>query len=254
MATRGYVEKAHGELDAILSDGDEVYIVRQGDHFAGRYQAVEVSRDRVEMLGLARGETWPSLARGGAIWGGETTKGSSAQARGDRVLLASERLNAPLTARAERRTPHPGGRGRETRSEKAPVSTETGPLVFQALGSIERSDGEMEAIIADGSHVYIVKQGDVFADRYRAVSVDSDLVLAVRAPANPPEEFFARRTNSANLVASNQTHDVLEFSPASVARVKGPPEGAFRAFPAYLILVWAYLTRPALWGLTCRVI
>ena len=50
MKPLGFVVKADGELAAILSQDDEIYIVRQGDRFAGRYRAVSVSADAVEAV------------------------------------------------------------------------------------------------------------------------------------------------------------------------------------------------------------
>jgi hypothetical protein len=118
---------------------------------------------------------------------------------------------------------HPGiqavGHSHGKSSDKMPALTDTGPFVFQALGSIQESNGEMEAIIADGSQVYIVKQGDVFADRYQAVSVDPSLVLAVRTEVSGAKDRLVRHTDPATLSASNKMHGVLDFSPAGVPRV-----------------------------------
>ena len=92
-----------------------------------------------------------------------------------------------------------------------------GPLIFQALGSVEDADGEVEAIIADGSQVYIVKQGEVFADKYQAVNVDRGLVLAVRAQQS---DMHSNRSESSALAALNKVHGGLGFSAARVAGLR----------------------------------
>lgn len=88
-----------------------------------------------------------------------------------------------------------------------------GPFVFQALGSVEDSDGEVGAIIADGSEVYVVKQGEVFADKFQAVSVDRGLVLAVRARQS---DMPSNRAESIALAGFNKRQGGLGFSPDGV--------------------------------------
>jgi hypothetical protein len=84
--------------------------------------------------------------------------------------------------------------------------------VFQALGYIEDASGEFEAIIAEGARVYLVKQGQVFADQYRAVSVDPAMVLAVRASPESVEDQLAGRTEFGAEFAFKQA-DVSLCSP-----------------------------------------
>jgi hypothetical protein len=182
MSAVGFVEKADGEVNAILAKEDEVYVVREGDFFAGRYQAARVSREGVEALSVPPDGTSPS---------------SIAEAA---VLPSLDRSNS---------------------SDRA-MPARDGPLVFQALGSVEDANGEVEAVIADGSQVYIVKQGDVFADKYQAVSVDRGLVLAVRAQQSG---MHSNRSESSPLAALNKMHRGLGFSAERVAglRANGVP-------------------------------
>ena len=73
------------------------------------------------------------------------------------------------------------GRGEiRSRLKKTATSPVAATFVFQTLGYVETQDGEMRAVVADGSEVYLVKQGETFADKYRATSVDPTLVLAVK--------------------------------------------------------------------------
>ena len=71
----------------------------------------------------------------------------------------------------------------------------------------------MQAIVADGSQVYLVKQGETFADQYRATSVDPILVLAVRvSPGQARREtsFLPRQNPVASLHPRNCT-DICIF-------------------------------------------
>jgi hypothetical protein len=43
----GYVEKANGEVQAIVVQDDQICLIQQGDFFAHRYKAVSVSASAV---------------------------------------------------------------------------------------------------------------------------------------------------------------------------------------------------------------
>jgi hypothetical protein len=84
-------------------------------------------------------------------------------------------------------------------------------FIFQTLGYVEMQ-GEMQAIVADGSEVYLVKQGEMFAEKYRATSVDSVLVLAVKAsPEEQQANALLAQTESGAKSASNQLYGYLHF-------------------------------------------
>jgi len=230
----GFVEKADGELDAVVSDQDEVYVVRQGDYFARRYEAVQVSREGVKALRVTPEGTSRSFATAAA-----SPSHDEANCRDGAILAPQDPfcLQSNMRAQGEQRAAETGpilsshlvafatrnvrpterlaavGRDHGSSSEAKLVSTDTGLFVFQSLGSIEESDGEVEAIIADGSEVRIVKQGDVFAGRYQAVSVNADLVLAVRAHVR---DVLYHGMNTSAWTAYNTIHDVSGFSPVNV--------------------------------------
>src|SRR5271157_1163725 len=148
MKPLGFVVKADGELAALISQDDEVYIVRQGDRFADHYRAVSVSADAVE---------------------------------------------------AVEEPPSHGQDGHAT-------------FVFQTLGYVETLDGEMRAIVADGSQLYLVKQGETFADQYRATSVDPTMVLAARvSPGQEVGNSLSAQTESGGKPASKKLHGYLHY-------------------------------------------
>jgi hypothetical protein len=60
--------------------------------------------------------------------------------------------------------------------------------------------------------VYLVKQGETFADRYRATSVDPILVLAVKvSPNQPPRDIQSAQTESGGKSASNNIYGYLHY-------------------------------------------
>jgi len=91
-------------------------------------------------------------------------------------------------------------------------------FVFQTLGTVQDEDGELQAIVADGSERYLVKQGDTFANRYRVTSVDSFLVLAVKAtPAGAPEDLLLAQTESGGQLASKKGNGKTHYPLADLA-------------------------------------
>lgn len=177
MKPLGYVVKANGEFAAILSHHDEIYIVSQGDRFGGRYRAVNVSADAVEAVEDPVGQTHPSAAP---------------VASSGLLAISARKMRSPFEEGCARCMASP---------------PESPTLVFQTLGYVESQDGEVQAVVADGSQVYLVKQGETFAGQYLATSVDPVLVLAVRvSPRQNPGRSPSGQTESGAEVASNGTY------------------------------------------------
>jgi len=185
MKPLGFVEKADGEFDAILSQDDEIYIVRQGDRFAGRYRAVSVSADAVEAV--------------------------------------EDPPRQPLP-------PHPD------------------TFVFQTLGYVETKRGETRAIVADGSQVYLVKQGETFADQYWVTSVDPILVLAVRvSPGQHVGNFLSAQTESGGNPASKKLYGYLHYPLLGWANAQAFHEVDASGGPVLMDLGVNLLNSPLTW-------
>jgi len=241
MRPVGFVEKADGELEAILSLSDDVYVVRQGDYFAGKYRALRVSREAVEAVedlphdglsppipqppalpdlfsfAIRDGPSPPLAGRVRAESRTEQTTGPQEVPPVDGAVRASLPPSVREDRRTRRRPAKSPDRDRAKAADKVPVSPEPATFVFQALGYVETTKGEVQAIVVDGAQVYLVRQGDTFADQYRAVSVDPAMVLAVRAP--PGEEgknSLSSRTGPGTL-ASKKVFGVLGLPLSGVA-------------------------------------
>ncbi len=222
----GFIERADGELDAVVSKDDDVFVVRQGETFGERFRAVRVSHEAVEVAEVSSPQglvtSIPLILPMPDLLSFDFSTGPSPPDM-DALGLGTERENAgnaevpvtrlaleanPLAAPAKSRGSPPGhgvGTGHlqmKSRAAEKP-SPEAATLIFQTLGSIETSNGEIEAIVAGGSEVYLVKQGERFADRYMAVSVEAGLVLAVRAPPGN-EGLLSGQTDSREKPASKK--------------------------------------------------
>jgi len=245
MKPLGFVVKADGELAAILSQDDEIFIVRQGDRFAGHYRAVGVSADVVEAVEEPPRQAMPlpfaaplafpdllsaSAQQGPASFSGADCRDCKSDELGElsvdvpddpplEVSLPPPRSRKDEQARAGP-AKGPGQRSTPT-LKKAATSPDTATFVFQTLGYVQTQDGEMQAIVEDGSQVYLVKQGETFADQYRATSVDPVLVLAVRvSPGEDAGNLFSAQTESGGKSASKRLYGYLHFPFSGLANAQ----------------------------------
>jgi hypothetical protein len=227
----GFVQQGGGEVEAIVSEDDEVYVVRPGDRFADHYRAVSVSPDAVEAveepmrpvvpfrnldapaipdLLSATAQPEPSrvsnLACSGCKISGLTGGSAKLWNRSVNESPAGHTLESASLLKSRQATHQPahGPVGISNRAARqARVSTEPSTFIFQALGYVEAAGGDLQAIVADGSQVYLVRQGDTFAGQYLATSVDPVLVLAVKAPQSAATTLTAQ-TESGSKFASNK--------------------------------------------------
>ena len=225
----GFVVKADGEFAAVLSQDDDVYIVHPGDHFAGHYRALSVSPDVVEAVeepprqalppSFASPSAFPDLLsasaqRGPSRYWNEDCSGCKFKEPGEESASVPKDPPRDVASSPPRR-----GTG------VLPVSnhSQQGPatFIFQTLGTVETQDGQVQAIVADGSQVYLVKQGETFADQYRATSVDPILVLAVRvSPGALVGNSLSARTESGGRSASKNLYGYLHTPLSGMANVQ----------------------------------
>jgi hypothetical protein len=212
MKTLGFVVRHAGDFAAIVKYQDEIYVVGQGERFAGRYRALSVAADAVEAVEDPAIQAHPPPLRAPP----ETPVMITTAARnGPEISSLPDLINCQSAAPGEvssklgvearnqpeippvRREIDPPGRiipvaaaGQSNPQASLPVesATETGTYVFQTLGYVKTPDGDTRTIVADESDLYLVKQGEIFAGRYRAISVESTLVLAKKVSHRHVEE------------------------------------------------------------------
>jgi hypothetical protein len=244
MTPIGYIEKTSGEIEAVLSEGDEVYVVREGDYFGERYRAMRVTRESVEAVEESPHDGLPFPVRpppatmdllafasrdgpsdpiGGALSPDFKSELSTGPPEAPSLRAGFASASLPPSVREDRSTRRkplrPHNRDQEAASGHERAPPEPATFVFQTLGYVRAADGDLQAIVAEGGDVYLVRQGEVFADQYLAVSVDPAMVLAARASRNTdlPKLLFSR-TESAAQPASKRV-DADWHSPPSWVEV-----------------------------------
>ena len=243
MIPLGFVVKDDGEFAAIISDSDEVYIVRQGDRFAGRYRALSVSADAVEVVEDPPRQAHPPPFRAPPaipdLLSASAQQGPFQFSMKDCLGCQSYEpgevsVRVPDDPSVEAETPPPryrkdapvdvarGPRQRSTPTlKKAATSPDPATFVFQTLGYVETQEGEIRAIVAEGSQVYLVEQGETFANQYRATSVDPTLVLAVKvSPGQDAGIFLSAQAESGGKPASKRRDGNLHFPLSELANAQ----------------------------------
>lgn len=238
----GYVVDAQGQFSAIVSQGDDAYLVRPGDEFAGHYRAVAVSADVVDAVEEPPRLMLPERDSGSPLFADLLGTDAQPEAGLAPWNLGSSNFDrfgkAPLKILDDSFTqtslPPPkmasrsgtpvasvrsAGHDAPSRTEKTVRSPEaSGTFIFQTLGYVEMVNEGCKAIVADGSEVYLVKPGDTFAGQYRATSVESSVVLAVRVPPVPRSiNVLSAQTERSGKSASNILYGYLHFSLAGLA-------------------------------------
>lgn len=183
----GYVEKADGRAEAIVVDGEHVRIVHEGDVFNGKYKVLKVSASAVEVVELSP----------------QRTPEPPTPAEPPQVLeLAASKPPAPAPGLPSSRPSRPAMR---QRIETSSTTKEPETRAEKPLGYVERADGHVQQVFADGSHVQLVAQGQVPARRALSPATSSVAVAAVaslpqrlRRPAatSEPPQAVVTETNS----------------------------------------------------------
>lgn len=237
MKPLGFAVDGDGQLSAILAQGNDVYLVRAGDRFAGQYRAVSVSAEAVDAVeepprqllppADTEASAFPNLLAALTSLDPHLPSGTDRPAFGPAELgglppkvpddplietaLPPPKAQTPVQPR--RNSAKSAGRESASKFDKTTSSSAPTTFVFETLGYIETEDEGFKAVVADGTEVYLVKQGDTFAEQYRATSVDPSIVLAVKVP--PGQETgnsLSAQTESFGKSASNQLYGYLHFS------------------------------------------
>ena len=208
MNPLGFVVKANGEFASILGRQGEVYLAWEGDHFGGHLRSAagsldpfDKSEDNPKIVPQAKLVAYVSPAAP------ESTP-ASLPVPVNRELVVDTEVTENIDDRAHDKTdsaPFERGGTSGNRHGLETYSKSSATFIFQTLGYVESQSGEVKAIVADGADTYIVKQGDVFAQHYQAVSVDQLMVLAVRKPAlKPLPDFLMTQTDFGDNPASKK--------------------------------------------------
>jgi hypothetical protein len=145
-----YVEKADGRVEATISLGQRVQVVHEGEIFDLHFRVARISSSTVELVENSAPAAQPHLM---AEIGQGVAQAPANKARQVTPRPAPEVLSNP---------------GANPRFAAGPAASVSEPSVRQELGYVERADGRVEAIVADGEHVRLAPETKSFAKSFRA--------------------------------------------------------------------------------------
>ena len=170
----GYVEKADGRVEAIISLGERVQVVHEGEIFEDSFRVARISSSAVELVENSAPAAEPHLMA-------EIGQGV-AQAPADKARQVSPQPTPEVLS-------NPGANRLFAADSAASVSQ---PSVRQELGYVERADGRVEAIVAEGEHVRLAPGTKSFANSFRVpepTPANLEVANALPPPINPPDSF-----------------------------------------------------------------
>ena len=168
----GYAEKSDGRVEAIISVGEHVQVVHEGEIFEDNFKVAKISSSAVELVETSAPAPESHLMA-------ETGLGV---AQGP-VNAARQTPPAPVP----HVLPNLGAKRRSAAESSAGLSQ---PSAGQALGYVERADGRVEAIVAEGEHVRLAQATKSFANSFHGpapTSANLEIANASPPPTNPPD-------------------------------------------------------------------
>ena len=186
----GYIERTMGQAEAIVAVGGEVHFVREGDVFADRFRALSVSPSWVEIEELPlEAKTSPEVALGlGPNLPGAPGPGglsSHSPPVRDAAKLSEPEFSTGPGPPGQRPPPRAAPKGFVPAAARAspragPVDAGLGPpgerITLQPIGFAVRGDGETVAFVAVEGEVFLVREGETFASRYKVLRVTATAV------------------------------------------------------------------------------
>ena len=187
-----YVEKADGRVEASISLGKRVQVVHEGEIFAVNFRVGRISSSTVELIENSAPAAEPHLMAeiGQGVAQAPANKARQVSPRATREVLSNPGANRGIAV-----------------GSAASVSE---PSVGQELGYVERADGRVEAIVAEGEHVRLAQATKAFANSFRIPAptpANLEVANALPPPINPPDSF-GPESQSLQTSSSAQEADV----------------------------------------------
>jgi len=217
----GYVEKADGRVEAIVADGTYVRLVQETKSFARNFRVPASSSTNVGAALVSPPPTnppaTPGLEADSAYSSSSTQDAPGSPAATAEVAAALVPQPAPVagdkggsesTASATLQSEPLADYASDQSPTKPPETLQVSPApvlpamapeagvnhsTVQALGYVEKAGGEREAIVEVLGQVYLVHEGELFADKYRALRVTPTSVEVVEEPTEASAALPERR-------------------------------------------------------------
>jgi cell division septation protein DedD len=205
-----YVEKADGRVEATISLGERVQVVHEGEIFEVNFRVARISSSTVELVENSAPAAKPHLM--------------AEIGQGVAQTPANKVWQVPLRPVPEVLS-NPGANRRLAADSAASVSE---PSVGQELGYVERADGRVEAIVAEGEHVRLAQATKSFANSFRVPAptpANLEVANALPPPINPPDSF-GHESQPLQTSSSTQEAGVPPLvASGSVSSTVGEPQG-----------------------------
>jgi len=157
----GYVQKDDGELEAIISQENEIQVVHLGDEIAGRYRVTKITPDMVgavdeTMLQIPivkpGGEVNPEVLRAQGVHDVKVADGVPQLPALDLAANSARdvTLDSPTSTRSHASS--------QARGENPAHQSHLVEHAANSLGYVQKSNGKVEAIVADGDSVRLVPE------------------------------------------------------------------------------------------------
>ncbi len=159
----GYVEKADGSVDAIVSVREHAEVVHEGEILEDNFKVAKITSSAVELVeNSAQGKATEVLAEN--VQGGVPTSPPKSP---QKPSLPAPEVASSIEARRQ--------------SAASSVAIGSQPPVRQALGYVEKANGRVEAIFAEGNQVQLEKADKSFAMNFHAPEATPTNVEVARA-------------------------------------------------------------------------
>lgn len=220
----GYVERANGQVEAIVAEGQHVGLVRETEAFAKNFHDPAPSLAEVEFAQTSPLPTSPppsSSPEADQTYPSSSAQdGSSSPSAGGGVDVAASQQPEPTpgdngasqseasaTLESEALADYAGDQFRVKPPETLqpppcpvmpppPPESGTNRSTAKPLGYVEKAGGEKEAIVEFRDQVYLVHEGELFAEKFRVLRVTASSVEIVEELTEASSGFPARRRNS----------------------------------------------------------
>jgi hypothetical protein len=169
-----YVEKADGRVEATIPLGQRVQVVHEGEIFDVHFRVARISSSTVELVENSAPAAEPHLMAeiGQGVAPAPANKARQVPSRPAPEVLSNPGTNRGFAAGSAASVPEPS--------------------VGQELGYVERADGRVEAIVAEGEHVRLAPQTKSFANSFRVPAptpANLEVANALPPPINAPDSF-----------------------------------------------------------------